>query len=66
MRQVAKEEFYKVVGPLNVHAQIQNSRWPYTSLWKMQDYRNNGQIVGKTVDVVPEGKALAVKEYYLN
>lgn len=66
MRKVTKDEFYKVIGTLNVHPQIQNSKWPYTALWKMQDYRNNGQIVGKTVDVVSDGKALAVKEYYLN
>jgi hypothetical protein len=67
MRQVTKDEFYRVIGPQNVHPQIQNSKWPYTSLWKLQgSYASANVVVGKTVDGVPEGKAFAITEYYLN
>ena len=67
MRQVTREEFFEVVGPQNVRAQIQNSNYPYTSLWKLHgSYTSNDKVLGKTVGVIPEGKALAITEYYLN
>ena len=67
MRQVSKEEFFKIVGPQNVHPQIQNSNYPYTSLWKLQgSYASREVVVGKTVGVIPEGKALPITKYYLN
>lgn len=66
MRKVTTEEFYRKVGPLNVHPQIQGS-WPYTSLWKLLGYSDNGRVVGKSVDVFDNGKnGLTHTEYYLN
>jgi len=66
MRKVTTEEFYRKIGPLNVHPQIQGS-WPYTSLWKLIDHRENGRVVGKSVDVFQNGvNGLTRTEYYLN
>ncbi len=66
MRKVTSEEFYRKVGHLNVHPQIQGS-WPYTSLWKLQGYQDAGRVVGKTVDVFKNGlNGLTRKEYYIN
>lgn len=46
MRKISKDEFYKMVGPLDVHPSIQPGPWPYTSLWKL---RNTREVVGKSV-----------------
>lgn len=67
MRKVTQEEFYRKIGPLNVHPQIQNGGFPYWSLWKSLDYRDSGKVIGKTVDVYANGKnGLTVTEYYLS
>jgi hypothetical protein len=67
MRKVTREEFYRKVGRLNVHPQIQNSTYPYWSLWKMLGYGDNGKIIGKTVGVYKNGiNGLSETEYYLN
>jgi hypothetical protein len=66
MRKVTGEEFYRKIGPLNVHPQIQGS-WPYTSLWKLTGHSDSGRIVGKSVDVFTNGvNGLTHTEYYLN
>lgn len=67
MRKVTKEEFFRKVGFLNVHPQIQNGAYPYWSIWKSLDYRDNGKVFGKTVDVYTNGQnGLTHTEYYLN
>jgi len=60
MRQVSKEEFYKAVGPLDVHPRITNSKWPYVSMWEFprQPHR---QPIGKS-----EGHTDGTHTYYLN
>lgn len=66
MRKVTSEEFYRKIGPLNVHPQIQGGSWPYTSLWKLMGYADNGKVVGKTVSVFTNGRnGLTHTEYYL-
>jgi len=60
MKPVTKEEFYKQVGPLDVHPSIQPGPYPYTSLWKLR----HGQTVGKSVGRIEGG--LAVTDYFLN
>ena len=49
-RKVSKEEFFDSVKELNVHPEIQQGKFPYTSLWKTPI-----GIVGKTVGVPPNG-----------
>ncbi len=58
-REVSKEEFFASVGQMNVHPSIQG-RYPYTALWMTPI----GSIQGKTVDYIPEGKALPLTRYY--
>ena len=58
-REVSKEEFFVTVGQLNVHLSIQG-RYPYTALWNTP----MGHVKGKTVDYIPEGKALPLTRYY--
>jgi hypothetical protein len=60
LKEVTKEEFYKSVGPLNVHPHIIGN-YPYTSIYQFPDRREHG----RTVDYIPEGKALAETRYYL-
>lgn len=67
MRQVTKDEFFRVIysGGLNVHPTPEGN-YPYTSVWKYLSHGNYGQVFGKSVGVIPEDKALAITEYYLN
>ncbi len=44
-REVTKDEFYWIIGPLNVHPQVQENPWPYTCLFKGVE----GRIHGKTL-----------------
>ena len=60
MRAVSQEEFYKVVGPLNVHPTIVNSVYPYVSEWRETYSR---RVVGKSVGVL--GKGVHRYEYFL-
>jgi len=62
MRQVSKDEFFKRVGGLNCHPQIQGN-WPYTSLWKMIGYQDTGKVIGKSVCM---GDAIGRVEYFLS
>lgn len=47
MKDVTKEQFYALMGPLNVHPRIMTS-YPYTSEWRLQDMSR--KMVGKTID----------------
>lgn len=62
MRQVTKEEFYRKVGPLNVHPSPTGS-YPYTSEWKYLDYSKHGQLFGKSVGRQDGGNT--VTDYYI-
>lgn len=48
MREVSREEFYKRIGPLDVHPRIVNDRWPYVSMWEMH-HQAGRPCVGKSV-----------------
>ena len=43
MREVSKEEFFKVIGPKNVHPTILGN-WPYTSDFRSPDGKSHGRI----------------------
>lgn len=58
MTKVSRDEFYKAVGPLNVHPHIVTS-FPYTSDWQLP----TRQTIGRSVDRVEGG--LIVTDYYL-
>jgi hypothetical protein len=62
MKQVTTEEFYKAIGPLDVHPSIQPGPYPYTSLWKLRQ-RPDGAPLGKSVGRRVGG--LVVTDYYL-
>jgi hypothetical protein len=63
MRKVTMEEFYKVMGPLDVHPSIQPGPYPYTSLWKLRQ-RPDSTPLGKSVGRMEGGQA--VTDYFLN
>lgn len=60
-REVSMDEFYRVIGPLNVVPFFVNNKWPYTSVFVTPDRQARGKIVG----YLPEGSALLSKKYYL-
>ena len=64
MNKVTKEEFYKIIGPLDVTLTIINPYGhPYTTVFKM---RHSGRKVGRAVDSKPEGKQWPITTtYYL-
>jgi hypothetical protein len=55
-KEVGAIEFYDVMGPLNIHPEIQPGRYPYTALWKTP----LGEVRGETV-----GKSDGTHTYYL-
>ena len=59
-REVTKDEFFRAMGPQDVHPSIQG-RWPYTSNWNTRA----GKTIGKTEDYLPEGSALTKTRYWL-
>ena len=60
-RPVSKEQFYAAMGPLNVHPQIVDDKYPYTTEWRSQ---NNGRlIVGKSIWKIENG--VQVTDYFL-
>ena len=61
MRKVSKDEFYRSIGPLNVHPSIQHGNYPYTAIWKTQTGAQ--QVVGKTIGRTEGGRT--VTDYYL-
>ena len=62
MRRVTKDEFYGGIYSrnLNVHPSIENSVWPYTSVWKFLNSPHGA----------PYGKAVGLRdgshEYYVS
>jgi hypothetical protein len=62
-----KGEFFEAIysGRLNVHPNPEGT-YPYTSVWKYLDYGKYGQVFGKSVGILGEGKSLPITEYYLN
>jgi hypothetical protein len=60
MVKVTKDEFFKTIGPQNVHPQIMNSKWPYT-----RDFKTPlGEWRGRIIDFEVEGDTIG-SEYYL-
>ena len=51
MKEVTKEQFYALMGPLNVHPRIMTS-YPYTSEWRLQDMSR--KMVGKTNELLQQ------------
>lgn len=62
MRPVSKEEFFDVIGPMNVIPRITNNHYPYTSDWCRQDKPGN-PVVGKSVGRLEN--QIHVTDYYL-
>lgn len=60
-REVTKDEFYANIGPKNVHPRIVTDTWPYTSVFVCR----HGDVHGKKIGYIPEGKADEVKRYML-
>lgn len=60
MKEVTKDEFYRVIGPQNV-TPYPTGDWPYLSLFKTP----SGEVRGKTEAFIPEGQALEQKRYWL-
>jgi hypothetical protein len=63
VRQVSKDEFYKAVGPLNVHPNIVTG-WPYTSEWRLQNDMAR-TLIGKTI-LRQEGGQLLTDYFLVN
>ena len=61
--EVSKEEFYDFICGLqiNVHPYLVNSHFPFSADWNT----SYGNTVAKTIDYIPEGKALAETKYLL-
>lgn len=59
-RDVSMDEFFSVIGPMDVHPYPQG-KWPYTSLFKTR----SGFVVGKAEDFLPEGSGLTETRYWL-
>jgi len=59
-KEVSKEHFFITVGLMDVRP-VAVGEWPYTSLWKTRD----GNIVGKSVGLVPASKGLEEKKYFI-
>lgn len=63
MKEVTKDEFYKVIGPLDVVLHTQ-SPYPYTTEYKIR----YGSVVGKVVNSYTDGiqhRWPIVTKYYL-
>ena len=63
MIKVDEKVFYSKLysDPKDIITKVRG-RFPYTVLFK---YRATGTLFGKTVDYIPEGKALPESDYYL-
>ncbi len=59
-REVSTEEFYRVIGPQNVHPQSVGP-YPYTSIFKTP----SGETKGKAVGYFPDGSAIVATRYLL-
>lgn len=59
MKEVTKENFFKIIGPLDVVVDVQG-KYPYTTLFKSR----RGTEVGKIVGSYPPGKRYPVLETY--
>lgn len=57
---VSMDRFFEFVNPKDVHP-YPTGKWPYTSLWKTR----GGQVVAKSVDIVPEGGVHPITHYYI-
>jgi hypothetical protein len=45
-REVTQAEFFRVMGPINVHPSIQPGKYPYTSIWQTPQRSAIGESVG--------------------
>lgn len=58
-REVPEDEFFKAIGPLDVHPKIVDGKWPWVSIFQTR----NGREVGR---IVPAGSGRPVDyKYYL-
>ena len=60
-RLVSKEQFYAAMRPLDVHPQISNDKYPYSTEWRLQ--KNGRLIVGKSIGKIEGGVYAA--DYFL-
>jgi hypothetical protein len=56
MKKVTKDEFFKTIGPQNVHPQIINTEWPYIIEMRTPNGDTKGRVIEDTFNV---------SEYYL-
>jgi len=61
MKPITKEEFFRVVGPLDVNPTIITDRYPSTSEWRFP--RQNRPPIGRSVGRIEGG--LKVTDYFL-
>lgn len=66
MKEVNQEEFYKIIGPLDVCIRIEDEKhYPYTSLFEL---RYNRKLIGKIVNSYTDNidkKYPIITKYYL-
>jgi hypothetical protein len=60
MREVTHAEFFKAIGPQNVHPHVGGS-WPYYSLFKTP----HGDVRGKIEGYLPEDSGMPESRYFL-
>ena len=60
MKQVTKEDFFKVIGPINC-VPCPEGKYPYTAIYKTPE----GKEVGRKVETLVDGKYPPVKTYFL-
>lgn len=61
-REVTRDEFFRCIGPLNVHPHIQPGPYPYTSIWRTPDRTE----IGKSVDSYDDRRTLKTMWYLRN
>ncbi len=62
MKQVSKDEFFKIVGPLDVTVSVLGN-YPYTNEFKTRRHK----LIGKAVDRYVNGnRGLITTDYFVN
>lgn len=62
MREVTRDQFCKMIGPLDVVSCIKGG-YPYTHEFHMRS--NRYDLIGKVVGYYPDGSALADNKYFI-
>lgn len=60
MREVTEVEFFRVIGPQDVHPRPEG-RYPYTSIF--EDKRTRTEA-GRIVNSLPDGRSFPVETHY--